>query len=226
MSTFGERLREARKEKGLSQGALAKIVGVKQPTIAELEAEGKGSSKASLIAKALGVSVLWLSEGRGPKHELRNVLLQNQPEYGSQLDSIPIPLLTATASMGNGNESHDADLVIDVLRITKQWADRTLSVSKMNNLRFIHAIGDSMHPTFNDGDILLVDTGAITVKNDSVYVLEAHERLFIKRVRQRLDGTFEISSDNPAVKTVDILNGDHQVAVKGKVVWVWNGKRV
>jgi transcriptional regulator with XRE-family HTH domain len=69
MSTFGERLREARKEKGLSQGALAKIVGVKQPTIAELESEGKGSSKAALIAKALGVSVLWLSEGRGAKIE-------------------------------------------------------------------------------------------------------------------------------------------------------------
>lgn len=227
MVLTGERLKIVRNEKGLSQGALAKLCNMAQSTIADLERNrNSGSAKIATIAKVLGVSALWLSEGKGEKYELKNTAIQNQAEDSIQSSSVSIPLLAATASMGNGNESHDADLVIDVLRITKHWADRTLSVSKVNNLRFIHAIGDSMHPTFNDGDILLVDTGAITVKNDSVYVLEAHERLFIKRVRQRLDGTFEISSDNPAVKTVDILNGDHQVTIKGKVVWVWNGKRV
>jgi phage repressor protein C with HTH and peptisase S24 domain len=220
MSTFGERLRLARKEKGLSQGALAKIVGVKQPTIAELESEGKGSSRAGLIAKALDVSVLWLSEGKGKK-ELFNDL------NVVAINSVEIPLLAAQGSMGDGNDNHDADFVIDVLRVTKNWVSKTLSgVTRITNLRFIHAIGDSMHPTFNDGDILLVDTGVNTVTSDSVYVLDAHNRLFIKRVRGRMDGTFEISSDNPSVKTVDILNGNNEVDVKGRVVWVWNGRKV
>lgn len=142
-------------------------------------------------------------------------------------NGLDIPLLAATGSMGNGNDSEDGDLVIDVLRVTKQWVHKTLpNVSKVSNLRFIHAMGDSMLPTFNDGDILLVDAGACSVSIDGVYVLDAHNRLFIKRVRRKMDGAYEISSDNPSVKTVDTLNGDHEVSIKGRVVWVWNGKRV
>jgi phage repressor protein C with HTH and peptisase S24 domain len=129
--------------------------------------------------------------------------------------------------MGEGVDNLDADMVIDVLRVTRQWVDKTFkNVSRINNLRFIHAIGDSMEPTFSDGDILLVDTGISAVTVDGVYVLDAHDRLFIKRVRRRIDGEYEISSDNASVKTVDVLNGGNQVAVKGRVVWVWNGRRV
>jgi phage repressor protein C with HTH and peptisase S24 domain len=56
--------------------------------------------------------------------------------------------------------------------------------------------------------------------------LEAHGRLFIKRVRQRLDGSYEISSDNPAHKTVDVLDGAHEVRVIGRVLWAWNGRKM
>lgn len=151
--------------------------------------------------------------------ELNNFVIEN--------NSISVPLLSATGSMGNGNLNHDADMVIDVLRLTKNWIDKTMpSVSSVSNLRFIHAMGDSMSPTFNDGDILLVDSGIHDVVIDGVYVLQAHDRLFIKRVRRRIDGEYEISSDNSSVKTVDILNGQHEVQVKGRVVWLWNGRRV
>jgi phage repressor protein C with HTH and peptisase S24 domain len=74
--------------------------------------------------------------------------------------------------------------------------------------------------------VLLVDTDMCDVKIDGIYVLKAHDRLFIKRVRQRLDGSYEISSDNPTHRTVDTLNGDHQVEVKGRVVWCWNGRKL
>lgn len=65
----------------------------------------------------------------------------------------------------------------------------------------------------------------IEVLIDGVYVLEAHSRLFIKRVRQRLDGRFEVSSDNEAIKTSDILDGSEQICIKGRVVYGWNGRR-
>ena len=48
----------------------------------------------------------------------------------------------------------------------------------------------------------------------------------IKRVRQRMDGKMEISSDNPTVKTVDVLNGGHSVNILGRVVWCWNGRKI
>lgn len=147
-------------------------------------------------------------------------------DFAEQSNAVNLPLLNVTASMGNGNNVTD-EVVVDMLRVNKSWVDKTLSpISNIKNLAFIHAIGDSMSPTFNDGDILLVDSGSNTVTSDNIYVLEAHDRLFIKRVRRRLSGEFEISSDNPSVKTVDTLNGDHDVTVKGRVVWVWNGRKV
>lgn len=137
-----------------------------------------------------------------------------------------VPLLANTASMGMGEEQLSNDVMTDLISLDHDFISTQLRPSSMEALRFLHGYGDSMAPTLNSGDILLVDTGVITPKVDGIYVLEAHDRLFIKRVRQRMDGSFEVSSDNPTHKTVDTLDGSHQVAVRGRVIWVWNGKRV
>ena len=138
--------------------------------------------------------------------------------------TVEIPMLTAVASMGRGETlAYDGDQIINVLSVSKMWLEHNVK-AKPQNLRVITGAGDSMHPTFSDGDMLLVDVSKAKIDIDGVYVLSAHERLFIKRVRQRMDGSFEVSSDNPTVKTVDILNGDHEIQVHGRVVWAWNGR--
>lgn len=137
-----------------------------------------------------------------------------------------VSLLAAAASMGPGSEQHD-DVVVGRLTLSPTWISKSLKpLTSPGNLRFIHGYGDSMEPTFIDGDILLVDAGVRDVKVDGIYVLAANERLYIKRVRQRMDGTFEISSDNPTVKTVDVLDGSRPVDVLGRVVWLWNGRKL
>lgn len=222
MKTIGERIEYIRKEKKLSKTDVWKGAGLSSGVYSQwLNGQSLAGDNLIKVAKILGVSPNWLQTGKGDISDPIRPLLQ------SDTNGITLPLLNVRASMGKGDNVNDHELVIDILRIKKSWVDKTLrNITNINNLSFIHAIGDSMHPTFNDGDILLVDSGAIDVSSDSVYVLEAHERLFIKRVRRRLDGNYEISSDNPAVKTVDTLNGDHQVTIKGRVVWVWNGRKV
>ncbi len=182
---------------------------------------GVGDKLARKLETGMKKPLGWLDQD----HEDNDVV--NVPAVIGSEFSIEIPLLDVTASMGNGENQNGQEIVIDVLRVCKSWIEKSLNpITDISNLSFIHAIGDSMYPTFNDGDILLVDSGNNNAESDSVYVLEAHGRLFIKRVRRRMDGTFEISSDNPAVKTVDVLNGSHDVIVKGRVVWVWNGKKI
>lgn len=86
-----------------------------------------------------------------------------------------------------------------------------------------------MSPTFSDGDVLLVDTGLSArdpSSREGVYVLRVDGRNFIKRVTPTFDGKLQVTSDNPSSKTVQTLNGDHQVEVVGRVVWAWNGKRL
>jgi phage repressor protein C with HTH and peptisase S24 domain len=233
METIGQRIEQVRVEKQLSKSDIWKGASLTSGVYSQwMNGQSLQGENLIKVARILGVLPDWLQTGKGDKYESQNSkkddVIQGVSEAIPQYsDSIEIPLLAATGSMGNGSYNHDADMVINVLRVTKQWVEKTFhSTASISKLRFIHAIGDSMSPTFNDGDILLIDTGAKQVDTDSIYVLDAHDRLFIKRVRRRLDGTFEISSDNPGVKTVDILNGGNDVMVKGRVVWVWNGRRV
>lgn len=141
--------------------------------------------------------------------------------------TVEVPLLSANASMCNGNGQEDANVVIDVLRLSHKWVEKTIRpLSDANNLRFIHAYDDSMLPTLEPGDILLVDTGIRNAKSNGIFVLSAQNKLFIKRVNFRMDGTPVVSSDNPAVKTIEELDGSNEIDVLGRVVWAWNGKKL
>lgn len=168
---------------------------------------------------------------RGVGRKLREALDARYPGWtqASVVQARPmvvVPLLANQAQMGQGAELLADDVVVGELALLQDWVLKTLRPSSTTALRFIHALGDSMAPTFQDGDVLLVDTGIHEVRIDGVYVLEAHERLFIKRVRQRLDGAFVVSSDNPQDKVVDVLNGQTPIQVKGRVIWCWNGHRL
>lgn len=66
--TIGERLREARKARKLSQEALARLAQISQTTISDLE-RGRNTSSTELpaLAAVLGVSALWLATGKGSR---------------------------------------------------------------------------------------------------------------------------------------------------------------
>lgn len=142
-------------------------------------------------------------------------------------DGVQIPMLTTKASMGMGEEVLERDFLAGAISVSPQWIKENLTpVTASSNLRFIHAYGDSMEPTFKSGDVLLVDSGVNSADIDGIYVLEAQQRLFVKRVTQDVFGKHTVSSDNPNVKTVSVLNGGNEVSILGRVLWAWNGKRL
>lgn len=61
-------MREARKARGLSQQALADKVGMKQPSLSQLESgESHRTTFLPQIAAECRVSALWLETGKGPR---------------------------------------------------------------------------------------------------------------------------------------------------------------
>lgn len=147
-------------------------------------------------------------------------------EHSTGLEQLSIPVMANAGAMGGGADQLHDDVVVGQITVSPEWALRMLKPTGLQALRFIHGHGESMSPTFSDGDVLLVDTGITDAKVDGVYVLQANDRIYIKRVRQRMDGSFEISSDNPTVKTVDVLDGQAQVSILGRVLWAWNGRKL
>lgn len=139
---------------------------------------------------------------------------------------VELPILTAVGSMGNGETlSYDVDQVIDGITVNVEWVTSQLR-AQPENLRIVTGAGDSMSPTFEHGDLLLVDISHKRVDIDGVYAMSANDRLYIKRVRQKITGEFEVSSDNPTVKTVDVLNGRNPITILGRVVYSWKGKKL
>lgn len=80
MSTFGSRLKEARKSIGLSQKEVAGRVGLGQSLLSELENDHYPTSGYTIqLAYLYKVSARWLADGKGPR-EISAVELLDDPE--------------------------------------------------------------------------------------------------------------------------------------------------
>lgn len=204
--------------------ALAKAMNESDQTVTNWSKRGVSKAGAIKAQGIFGVSSAQIIAGEDHQFQPTAALA---PAPAPGMPAIRVPLLANAGSMGMGTEVQHDDVLVGHIALSEQWVQRRIQPTSQAALRFIHAYGDSMHPTFEDGDVLLVDTG---VKDphaiDGVYVMTANDRVYIKRVRQRMDGVVEISSDNPTVKTVDVLNGEHSIDVLGRVVWCWNGRKL
>jgi phage repressor protein C with HTH and peptisase S24 domain len=220
--SLGVRLRRIRKEKSLTQEVLAKLAGVGQATISDLE-RGRSASSSELvaIAMALGISTEHLKTGK--THIPRD-------QYANSTDSaLSIPRLNVAGSFGGGEYAPDHEVVVDVITVPRWWVHQNMpNISSPASIRAITGYGDSMEDTFSDGDVLFVDTGVKAVKIDAIYVFERMEELYIKRIQRQMDGSIKIISDNRTKYDPIVLSPDESQSlnVLARVRWVWNGRRL
>lgn len=231
MVDYKDRLVKAMQAAEMKTADLAERLGLSYQAIKKVvdgNTKALTAENSARAAQLLNVSSDWLALGEGSMSRAmsgaQESALSPAPKPG--FPTVIVPVLANSASMGPGSELLETDVLTGDLQLSQEWVAQRIKPSHIKALRFIHGYGDSMKGTFNDGDILLVDTGIRLVDIDGVYVLCAHDRLFIKRVRQRWDGKFEISSDNPGIKTSDLLDGSEELDVRGRVLWAWNGNKL
>lgn len=207
------------------QSAVARALNESPQTVKNWESRGVSRAGALKAEEILGVRAAWLLTGEGNMSQEGGAVAP--PAHSLHSDEVRIPLLANSGSMGPGNDVLDGDYVVGDLALSSHWINQQIKPANIRELRFMHAHGESMAPTFSDGDVLLVDAGARDPSSmEGIYVLDVHGKVYIKRVRMRMDGSLEVSSDNANIKTVDVLNGDHEVRVIGRVVWAWNGRKL
>ncbi|WP_252981593.1 LexA family transcriptional regulator [Aliarcobacter butzleri] len=102
-----------------------------------------------------------------------------------------IDVLNIKASAGTGIENHIVE-VIDTIILDKNLFKSPINPNK---IKLIQVSGDSMFPTLNDGDFVVIDeTKSYGV--DGIYAINLHNQILIKRLKFKLDGTIQIISDN------------------------------
>jgi phage repressor protein C with HTH and peptisase S24 domain len=134
------------------------------------------------------------------------------------VELVQIPVLDVEASAGHGAlaemESKSGQFGFD-----EGWL-RKLTPSKASSLSIIHVHGDSMEPTLNDGDEVMVDLGDGQSRlRDGIYVLRMDDALNVKRVAIEPQGRrISVLSDNPAYPSWRGLER-RSINIVGRVLW-------
>lgn len=147
---------------------------------------------------------------------------------GSHLDETApdgftlIPVYNVKVSAGGGALNHHTE-VVQHLAFRTDWVAGTLDRDPAQ-LVVVEVAGDSMAPTLNEDDTLLVDRTAHQL-TDGIYVLDIHDRMMVKRVQMLADGSVRLMSDNPAYSAEEVRDQElEHLVVVGRVVWI--GRRI
>ncbi|MGB3166024.1 MAG: S24 family peptidase [Alteraurantiacibacter sp.] len=209
-------------ENSISQSELARRIGVSQPLIGRLIAgQTRETGKLFEIAKALGTTPQYLV-GETDDPVTFAELIERQVYHGiasqddNVTDGVAIPMLELSYGMG-GTFLDDNDAGEEMQMFPAAFIRKVTSTSA-NLLCWADGIGDSMHPTIGDRDLLLIDRGRTTISvNDQIWVLASGGIGMVKRVRMH-DQQVHLMSDNPNVS--DYIAGEDDLSVIGRVVAV------
>lgn len=106
----------------------------------------------------------------------------------------------------------------------RSWL-KSLTAAPDGDLSMIRVAGDSMAPTLNDGDDILVDSSDSGNRlRDGIYVLRVEDALLVKRLAVHPFGrTVTVQSDNPAYPDWPDCGFD-TIHCIGRVIWA--GRKV
>lgn len=216
---YKDRIKRARKHAGLKQQQLAKLTGITQASISDLETgKSQASSYSASIAKACGVDAVWLESGKGQMVYPETELSAYSNRSPSKDDYALIQQYTASGECGDGYHNGHVELS-DGLAFKRDWLARI--GAKAENLAVIYASGDSMEPYIFDGDVVLFDTTDIEPRHGQVYVVRRPDySVSIKRLVQQLTGDWVIKSDNPD-RSDEKVSAEtiHELPFVGRVIW-------
>ncbi|HEV7312891.1 S24 family peptidase [Sphingopyxis sp.] len=204
-------------ERGVDYARISQVIGRNPAYIQQYIKRGSPRRLAeddrARIAAYLGVPEAMLG---GPVQRVASPARARGPGM------ILVPKLAIGASAGAG-ASVDGEAVEGEVAFDPKWL-RDLGADP-RALSIIRVEGDSMAPTLDDGDDILVDGGDAAARlRDGIYVLRMDDVLMVKRVaRAPGQGRISVISDNPHYRSWDDLPMA-SVQLVGRVVWT--GRRV
>ena len=130
-----------------------------------------------------------------------------------------VPFYHTFASAGFGAVNTDVYKPDDYIGLSTQWLN--LKGLRKSSLSFILAEGDSMWPTINNGDMILIDHSRNTPKDGKIYVVRSGDQLWVKRIQGIIGGIRLISDNKDVYDPVDVIFNDAlDFEVIGQVVFV------
>lgn len=221
------RIRQIREDRGLSQQELADRVGTSNQQISLLE-RGERQLTANWmerLAKGLDVNPADLMGRAGDIQPARK-------PRSSRAGIVQIPEVDVRAGMGFGAESAveyefdtdgdflETDRIVGAWQLPADYMRSELRVSP-DASRIFEVQGDSMEPTLETGDRVLVNTADRLPSPPGLFALWDGFGVVVKRIEHLLNSdppTLSIASDNPKHRTYE--RTAEEVNIIGRVKWV------
>jgi len=157
------------------------------------------------ICETYNIDCTWLITGKGSPTEAERY--------------VPIPQYDICASAGMGAFLEDMPEV-EMVMVDKHWLQDQLKVNPQE-VSLIFARGDSMEPTINNGDVLLVCNKDQPIR-EGIFIIRSDSLLQVKRIQRQTGASLRITSDNPAYEpfTVNLSDDNLDFKIIGKVIWI------
>jgi len=215
MATLSERLTSLMYEKGISQAELARLIGIKQPSVFKiLSGETRNPKKILEIATALNVDPHWLKTGEGDPDPSYRIVEVSEPQNPN---TVRIDILDVEASAGNGAYLSPTEQGLLSQEFDLTFFRQQFGRADAKHLKLITVKGDSMAPTVESGNLLYVDISENYFAADGLYVFTFDGQTFIKRL-QKVGKEMLVISDNPTYKEWTFTQDD-DVFIHGRVVF-------
>lgn len=134
--------------------------------------------------------------------------------------TVALQKLDLSLSMGPGT------LIDDWVEAEPVAFDRgflqSITRAPAHRLKLVTGIGDSMYPTLNWGDAIMIDTtDTHLARQDGIYWISLYGAAGIKRLRTVGAGRVMVKSDNPTVDDQEVDAAD--LRIEGRAIWVARG---
>ncbi len=200
-------LQQIMEERGISQTELARQIGVTRPSInGWLNGSVPSEGNLEALCKFLNVEPSFLKYGISTNVDDDDDVTVNVPA----MDRKP----TATANETDGNRG------VVGMRFSKEWLN-SRSQTKVDTIRVFNMTGSSMSPTFEEGDLLIVDTSVNQIISNGIYILRQLGEDVVRRIQFDLDQkTVNVIFDNNQYPNLSTGNSQ-SLEVVGRVIFAY-----
>lgn len=214
--TMADRLKARTRQLGMTAGRVAELACINRSFVYDImrgRSENPNLEKLDLVAEALNVERNWLLHGIGDVDGQSPIMEDPMETF------VSIPSVEVTASMGGGNIVTDEVEHGEPYHFQRSWIIHDLKADP-SSLRIMHVEGDSMMPTLNSGDVVLVDLSRKSPTPPGIFVLFDGMGLVAKRLENIPNNDppkVRVISDNtfysPYERTADEIN------IIGRIRW-------
>lgn len=150
-------------------------------------------------------------------------LEEQEIKAGVQGEYFHVPKADVVGSCGQGSFQTSGE-ILDMLAFRLDWVHK--KTTSPDSLVIIDVEGESMSPTLESGNIVLVDTSRKDLRDGDVYALRVGDEVYVKRLR-KAPHKLQFQGDNRELSSQDVIinlldESNHHAGsweIIGRVIW-------